>query len=197
MKPDSKNLDVEDIALISNLKNGDVKSFERIFHKYYPRFHKFILGFVKGEVAEDIVQNIFMKVWIHRETLDKNLSMPAYLFVLSKNEIYSFFRSKHYSLVDRITDQIPESASSYPGVEEEYNLKELNETVQKVIEQMPEKRREIFKMNRYEFMSAKEIAERTGLSIRTVEKHLQLAMRDLRSKIEPFSLLLFLLFNIN
>ena len=196
MMPEKDKHAFEDIDLIRKLKNGEIKSFERLFNKYYPRFHRFVLGFVGEDAAEDILQNVFMKVWTHRDTLDENLSMVAYLYVLSKNEIYSFFRSKHNNLVDRFSERMPEDIYSYPGVEEEYDLTELNETIQKVIDAMPEKRREIFKMNRYEFMSAKEIAERTGLSVRTVEKHIELALKDIRAKVSPFSFLLFLLFNL-
>ena len=72
----------------------------------------------------------------------------------------------------------------------------MQKALDDAIEELPPRRRDIFRMSRFEYMTAKEIAGRTGLSVRTVEKHIELALRDLRSRLSPFLFFLTVFFNI-
>jgi RNA polymerase sigma-70 factor (ECF subfamily) len=188
--------DTIDIELIHGVKNGDIRSFERMFSKYYSVFYKFALGLVKDEwYAEDIAQNVFMKVWQRRATLKEDESLYSYLYVLTKYEIYDHFREKHIKLVDRIGERFDFDTLQHDAEDTIYHH-DLETALNDAIESLPEKRKEIFKMSRYECLSSKEIAERTGLSVRTVEKHIELALRDLRAKLSPFLFCLLLYFNL-
>ena len=87
--------DPHEKELLRQLIRGDIAGYEVLFHKYYPTFFAFIKGMTKETVvAEDITQNIFMKVWLNRERLDAAKSIRNYLFVLAKHEIYNYFRTK-------------------------------------------------------------------------------------------------------
>lgn len=87
--------DPHEEELLRQLIRGDIAGYEVLFHKYYPTFFAFIKGMTKETVvAEDITQNIFMKVWLNRERLDAAKSICNYLFVLAKHEIYNYFRTK-------------------------------------------------------------------------------------------------------
>lgn len=87
--------DPHEEELLRQLIRGDIAGYEVLFHKYYPTFFAFIKGMTKETaVAEDIAQNIFMKVWLNREKLDAAKSIRNYLFVLAKHEIYNYFRTK-------------------------------------------------------------------------------------------------------
>lgn len=87
--------DPHEEELLRQLIRGDIAGYEVLFHKYYPTFFAFIKGMTKETVvAEDITQNIFMKVWLNRERLDAAKSIRNYLFVLAKHEIYNYFRTK-------------------------------------------------------------------------------------------------------
>ena len=89
------NCDPQEQDLLRQLIRGDIAGYEVLFHKYYPTFFAFIKGMTKETVvAEDITQNIFMKVWLNRERLDAAKSIRNYLFVLAKHEIYNYFRTK-------------------------------------------------------------------------------------------------------
>lgn len=89
------NCDPQEQDLLRQLIRGDIAGYEVLFHKYYPTFFAFIKGMTKETaVAEDIAQNIFMKVWLNREKLDAARSIRNYLFVLAKHEIYNYFRTK-------------------------------------------------------------------------------------------------------
>lgn len=173
-----------DYNLIIMVKAGDEESFKQLFLRYYPRFRYFIMRFVaNSDVADDLLQNVFMKIWLNRTSLREDLSMTAYIYVLVKYEIFNYLRLKSTRLSDRFNESSYANALVTPGVDSNYEYHELEEAVRKSIEHMPEKRRRIFCMNRYEFKSAKEIAEILGLSVRTVEKHIELALKSLRKDI--------------
>ena len=185
-----------DRSLTRGICNGSIKAFEQMFMRYYPRFYGLALGLVKDEwVAEDVVQNVMMKVWLRRATLKEDESLYVYIYVLVKYEVLNYFRSKRTRLAERLSAQnLPDIADA--GIEEAFRQAELQKALDDAIEELPPRRRDIFRMSRFEYMTAKEIAGRTGLSVRTVEKHIELALRDLRSRLSPFLFFLTFFFNI-
>lgn len=190
-----KNDNYNERDTILRIKLGDASSYERLFMRYYPRFRIFVLRFIQDEsTADDILQNIFLKIWINRHTLQEDQSMTAYIFVLARNEVFQWLRFKRTHPItpfDMASEQI--ASISLPGVDSEYDYSELEERLKKAIEELPPKRQEIFRMNRYEFKSAKEIALIKGLSTRTVEKQIELSLRFIRRKVGPETLALFII----
>ena len=172
-----------DNELIAAIIRGDVGAYEQLFVRYYPTLLHFIRGMLKDDhMSEDIAQNIFMKLWIHREKLDSAQSVKNYLFVLAKHEIYNIFKAKRTTMLS-LLPQLSDRDVAYRGVsaEEQYNYTELNALLMQGISKMPPQRQLIFRMSRYEHLSNREIAERLGLSVRTVDKHIELALKDLHS----------------
>ena len=174
-----------DSELISAIIRGDVGAYEQLFVRYYPTLLHFIRGMLKDDhMSEDIAQNIFMKLWIHREKLDSTQSVKNYLFVLAKHEIYNIFKAKRttmLSLLPQLSDR--DVADRGASAEEQYNYTELNALLMQGISKMPPQRQLIFRMSRYEHLSNREIAERLGLSVPTVDKHIELALKDLHSSL--------------
>jgi len=172
-----------DSELVSAIIRGSVSAYEQLFVRYYPTLLHFIRNMLKDDhMSEDIAQNIFMKLWIHREKLDSTQSVKNYLFVLAKHEIYNIFKAKRttmLSLLPQLSDR--DVADRGVSAEERYNYTELNALLMQGIQKMPAQRQLIFRMSRYEHLSNREIAERLGLSVRTVDKHIELALKDLRS----------------
>lgn len=169
-----------DENLIAGLadSDGDILAYERIFHKYWPMVLNFIRGMLKdGTAAEDIAQNIFMKLWLNRMTLDSRLSLKNYLCVLAKNEVLNVLRSKaHTSLSFQPT--VPEAPTG--ETEDWVSFAETNANIAKNVDNLPPRRRMIFRLSRYGHLSNEEIALKLNLSVRTVEKHIELALKDLR-----------------
>lgn len=181
------NCDPQEQDLLRQLIRGDIAGYEVLFHKYNPTFFAFIKGMTKETaVAEDIAQNIFMKVWLNREKLDAAKSIRNYLFVLAKHEIYNYFRTKSRTFTT-LKEAIAQAESKGGGIqpprneiEEKLDLAETAEQVETIVGKMPPQRQQIFRMSRFEHMPSREIAEQLNLSVRTVDKHLELALKELR-----------------
>ncbi len=172
--------------LIINLKKGDKDAFKRIFEHYYPLFLSFARKMLKEDhVAEDIVQNVFMRTWVLRERLDEKRNMKNYLLVAVRNEIYYHLRSE---LKKRHEALHEEAAVSTFDINSSMSAKEMEAHIASIISTMPERRREIFEMSRNIKMSNAEIADKLGISIRTVEKHIENALSDIRRELPALSI---------
>lgn len=171
-----------DKQLVRAIKEGDSKSFDRLFEKYYDRFFSFACCLLHdGRAAEDVLQNVFLKLWLSRERLDENRSIENYLLVSVRNEIFDYLRLKYNQLVLR--GETPDAADSSADIETNMLFLETSDRMDRIIRNMPKQRQRIFMMSRFENMPAKEIADKLGLSIRTVERHIYLALKDLKQLI--------------
>lgn len=172
---------MDESRLIELIREGDPLSFEILFQKYYVRFYNFVLNLTKNpQTAEDIVQNVFMKIWINRKNLRPDQSIHNYIYVLSKHEVLNHLRDrKVYTQVERLVmaDEPYEAVT-----DQNMDLKELDDRIRKFIAAMPEQRRKVFLLSRYRGMGNKAIAELMGLSVRTVDRHINLALTSLRKE---------------
>ena len=170
-----------DKILVRRLKTGDKEAFRLLYERYYPLFISFAKRMLKDEAtAEDLMQNVFVKVWVGRANLNEDKNFRNYLLVAIRNEIYQYFR--HAFKVERGGQDI-DVVDGGMNVEVDMSAKELEKKITGVIADMPQRRREIFSMSRYEKLSNKEIAQRLSLSVRTVEKHIENALSDIRKRI--------------
>ena len=168
-----------DSELIAAVKAGDERAFDALFLRWYPQVRKFLLILVKNKaLAEDLAQTVFMKVWLYRDRLDPAKSLKNYLLVLSKNGALDVFKSKRFLTTD-VKDAPIEKAG---GDRAEYRMEygEAYSRIVRAVEEMPDQRKQIFKMSRFQSMPNDRIASELGLSVRTVEKHIQLALKDIR-----------------
>ena len=188
--------DISDQKLVVLLKRDDLKSYEALFHRYYDLFLPFTKRVVREHAAaEDIVQEVFMQLWLGRDRLDEHRSLYNLLFTMTKHRIYDHFRRRYnlealrrpLSEFDAVSD---EAESPESGLEAE----QLRQTIARTVAVMPPQRRTIFALSRQENLSRQEIARRLGVSVRTVDKHLELALREIRLRVKDFQwvLLLFL-----
>lgn len=170
---------LSDAELTAAVRSGDDRAYDAVFLRWYPQVHRFLLTLVKeNTLAEDLAQSVFMKLWLFRARLNPAQSLKNYLMVLARNAALDFFRSKYHSMqADMAT---PPERTAPERTEQKAELTEVNIRIRQAVEEMPAQRREVFKMSRVQQLSSEEIAEKLGLSVRTVEKHLQLALKDLR-----------------
>ena len=177
-----------EVQLINGLREGVSDCYQELFHQKYLLFYNFIVRMVKDRcLAEDMTQNIFMKIWTHRTQLNESLSIHNYLYVLAKHEICNYYRSQH-SLQSPI--ETLDQEFSVNDTESRMIHRETLNILMQAIENMPPQRREIFKMSRIDQLSNKEISEKLNISIRTVEKHIELAVKTLGPLFQTLYLLI-------
>ncbi len=164
--------------LIAGLKRGNMDAYEEAFHTYYPKFVRFA-NYIVGDlaVAKDLVQNVFVKVWRYRDRLDASLSLNNYLFVLTKREVLNFLRTKRVFETLDSTLELP-GGSLLPD-----ELAEVAQ-VRSQVYKLPEQRRNVFIMSRFCGIPNKEIARQMSISEKTVERHITLAGKQLRSELD-------------
>lgn len=171
------NRRISDGEIIRALRDGDLKGYEILFQRYYVRLRVFVKGVVKIDwVSEDIVQNVFMKLWDKRESIYGN-SINNLVFTIARNEIADWFRSRYYSSRYASSAELPYRDD---GFEEEFYATELADILDKAVNELSERRREVWNLSRRENLSNKEIALRLGVSVRTVDKHLEIAAKHIR-----------------
>lgn len=176
MKPKKKT----EKELLDGIIRSDVSSYEEVYRHWFPLLRTFVFGMTKdGARAEDIAQNVLMKLWLKRDSLNPELSLKNWLFVLAKNEIFNLLKSKGHQLLS-YTDKLPENRIPDSSTEDNIGLDDVRSRLASSVSAMPEKRREVFLLSRQGNLDTEEIARRLQLSPRTVEKHLELALKDLR-----------------
>lgn len=172
-----------DSDLVRSLKGGSTAALRELFYRYWSIVRQFIGRIVKrDDAAEDLAADVFMKVWLFRDRLDEKKSFRNYLFVLSKNVALNYLESVVAKRTRTVAD-IPEVMATSPAADEPLIYNETNRRLVGIMARMPEQRQLVFRMSRYENLSNQEIADKLGLSVRTVEKHIQLALKDIRSSL--------------
>lgn len=171
------------------LSHDDKAVFNCLFEKLYPKIKFYITGVCHDETeAENLTQNLFMKLWIKREQLLNIENLDAYIFTIAHHDALNFLRHSLTLSVKPIDDSV---RALQDGEDEERSIeyKELLQRVYDEIDKMPLQRRKVFLMSRDEGLSNQEIADRLGISKRTVETHISTALKELRRLAPLFFLL--------
>lgn len=168
-----------DKELIRKLKKGDIEAFNRIFYAYSSKLYHFAYGYLKSkEDAEEMVQEIFSKIWDKRTDIKEEYEFRSYLFSIAFNYIKKHFRSK--ALINKYAEFATTNNPESEQIEEDVNYASLKIRVDQLVDQMPEKRKAVFFKSRVEGKNSKEIAAEMNISPSTVENHLNQALRFLR-----------------
>lgn len=171
------------------LSMGDVKAFDKLFILFYPKVKSFLLSILNDEdESEDLSQDTFIRLWQNKQLLCDVNNLNAYIYQIVKHILYSHIEKCKDVFMTEI-----EGATGIPSTDEVESLvysHELEELLNKVIEKMPPQRKQIFCMSRKQGLSIEEISLCLGISKRTVETHISLALSALRKVIT--ALLVFL-----
>ncbi len=172
-----------DCTLVTRVSNGDELAFRILFHRYRNKLYRFSLRYVKSSaVAEDIVQDTFLKIWEQRQSLQPQLNFEAYLFRISRNQIFNEFKKSTYQAAfEQFTLQ---NASDNQQTEWEVLANDYQEVLQKALEQLPPQRKQIFQLSRLEGLSHEEIAQQLNLSKNTIKVQINKALKSIRESLE-------------
>ena len=174
-----------DEQILGAVSSGDASVLGELYRRYYPFLRTFICGMLKDPAkSEDIAQNIFMRLVTSRRQFSSAASFRNWLYVCARNEVIDTLRSKWESAVDRDEELLaarPAPAEAFHGDESDADITaERMAQLEKILASMPEKRAEIFRMNKLQQMTPSQIASALGISPRTVQKHIELAYKQIR-----------------
>ncbi len=179
-----------DLETIAALQKNDQSVFDEVYYIYHKRIYHYILGKTHSSfMAEEVTQITFIKLWQHRASLSLQYSLFTQLFTFATTSMIDLLR-KESSL--RKYSQTLETPSAHDDTWEDLKGKELQQSVDDFIRQMPEMRRKVFEMSRYKGMTYRQIAEDLSLSVKTIESHMMQAIRQLRSFLGLGAILLLL-----
>ena len=168
-----------DKLLFQAVQEGDENAFEMLFRSYYPSLCQVAFELVRDkEIAEELVSDMFLKIWNKRTTLQIHSSVGGYLHFAVRNHALNYLKSKKMRFVD-----LEEIESSLPSTDQDPAQVMITDEVlkawEKKIRQLPPQRQKVFRMNKLEGLSYAEIAAKLALSEKTVRNQVQTAVRSL------------------
>lgn len=176
----SENYSHDDVLLVCELKAHNEKAFRRLFDIYYKDIYGYSLSILKSkELAEENVQEVFLKIWLHRENLDADKSFKAFLFTIARNQAFNTLNKAANDSV--LANEIfYESQKSYDHADYTVREEYCKKLKKQAVKQLPPKRKEIFKMSRKQGKTYEEISQELGISINTVKNQMGKALETLR-----------------
>lgn len=183
--------------LVKLLQEGNVEAFDSLFGVYSSKLFGFAFKYFRNETdAEELVQEVFVKVWENRQSLKTEYSFRSYLFTIALNQIRKYYNKKAASL--RYLESLPaETFSSEQEINENYEI--VLQKLNSIIDTMPPRRREIFIKSKLEGKSSKEVASELNITPGTVDNQVSESIRFIRNqmKAENIDLLLFMVLFVN
>ncbi len=171
-----------DQKLLQSLINGENRGLEQLFKKYYTFLVRFSFQIVKKEdAAEDVVQEVFIKLWDKKDSLEGVQNIKAYLFQATKNSSLNWIKAKKNN--NESLDFVSFTHDSGNNIEEHIEFEETQAKINNALGLLPTKCKEVFLLSRNEGKSYKEIAELLSISVKTVENHMGKALKILRGEL--------------
>ena len=182
-----KNDQFSEIDMVLALKEGNLHAFGKLFDRYGKRLYHFSMGYLKSaQNAEEIVQDVFLKIWTNREELSTQKSFESYMFTIAKNQILNTIRKSKSEQV------YLNYAKLHPAkdilLDDELDFNELEKAFKDAVEQLSPRRKEIYSLSKEQFLSNADIAVKMNISIKTVENQTTSAISEIRKNLRSLGL---------
>lgn len=185
---------------ITALRKGEKYAFEEIYNDFFGVLYHLCNQYLHDErVAEEMVQDTFMKLWEIRQTLNDQVNIRNFLYTITKNNCLNYLRNQKISLKYQDNVKYLEMQFNYEALEKLGNylqFEELKTKIDVAISNLPAEVIETFSLSRFEDLSYKEIAEQQGISIKTVEARISKALRILRVELKDYLPVIYLITRI-
>lgn len=180
---------MDEKELVMRLKQGDKAAFTVLYDQYWKKVHGFAHLYLASSVeAEEIVQDVFVKLWNMRSSVDEDKNFKGFLFIVTRNLIFNRSRVTFSEPFFKMT-ALNAIENSYE-IENELIASDLKVYIDKLIGNLSPRQQEVFRMSRDEQLSYREIANQLGLSERTVERHIYEALKYLKENLELYLIFL-------
>ena len=164
----------------------DQKSFKQLYQLLFFKLYQFAYSFVQSkESAEEVVNDVFLSVWQKRKTLDTINNINVYLYVAVKNASLNYLRKNNLHIPLSLDDLVTYHLRISANPESIMITREMESSIRKAIELLPPKCKIIFKMIKYDGLTYKEVAAILGISVKTVDTQLYIALKKLAYIIQP------------
>lgn len=191
-----QNETAEDKLLVNRLIKDNRAAFEQLFRKYHEQVYYFALRYMKTkEDAEEVVQEIFIRIWENRKSIDPAQSFGNYLFTICRNFMFNQNRKKinEQAYIEYVKNYLLQINFK---TEDDIVFSDLLQWLNKQIEMLPPQQKQIYRLSRNENMTHKQIADKMHISVKTVETHIRLALKTIRKSLDHELVCLFLLLAI-
>ncbi|MGM9511884.1 RNA polymerase sigma-70 factor [Larkinella sp. GY13] len=184
------------------LKAGDENAFEEIFYRYYKHLLAIGIKFLKNpDLAEDAVQDIFLKLWDHRDALNETYSIKNFLSVSMKNHVLNVIRNNHQSIWEYLSAEM-EELNGEDTTSDAFQLQEYGTILEQGMQKLPPQREKVFRLRVFSGLDNEQVARQLSISVNTVKSQFTQATRFLKDYLSKHAdlegilpVLLFLLFN--
>jgi RNA polymerase sigma-70 factor (family 1) len=176
----SESKDFSEQLLVSELKNHNEKAFHKLFDFYYQDIYRYSFSILKSkELAEENVQEVFLKVWLHREKLNLEQSFKSFLFTIARNQAFNFLKKATNDMILK-EELFYFSQKAYN--QGDYSVREIDckRLKKQALKLLPPKRKLIFKMSRKQGKTYEEISQELGISVNTVKNQMSKALESMR-----------------
>lgn len=176
---------------LPGLVRGEKKAFESIYVDFYDMLFHLANGYTGNrEVARELVQDAFLKLWEYREELNISTNVKNFLYTITKNNCLNYLKQQEVIARNNRDYLVPElkyKQEALSGFPDEYSgVEELMDLVTAAIEKLPEEVKITFKMNRFEGLTYRQISEHLVVSPKTVEVRISKALKLLRSELKDY-----------
>lgn len=170
----------DEIALLTRLKNGDKDAYLLLYDRYHPLVYNWSIKLLKiPELAEDIVQEVFLKIWVIRERINPLQSFPAFIYRIGRNKSFSLLKkiAAEEKLHFQVMKQIGQFAES---AENRLLWHQYEQMLKNAVGQLPRQRQKVFQLCRQAGKSYEEVATELGISRNTVKDHMVMAVKNIK-----------------
>jgi RNA polymerase sigma-70 factor (ECF subfamily) len=187
------NNNFDESKLLLELSQGSEPAFTELYNRYKNNVYATALKITKSKIlAEEVVQDVFLKIWQNQENLAEITNFENYLFIISRNHIFDMIKkiARETTLAVDVNYKNTASEDTDTAIkDDQYNI-----ILNQIIDQLPPQQQKIYKMARWEGLSHQKIGENLGISTETVKKHMAQALKFVRFKISPYMNLFMSLF---